>query len=472
MTKLINSFLSAKGLTIISKIFFLFILLALLLVGFNGLDKTGTLIRELRNTNLANLIVWSYWWPIIIILSIFFGRIWCMICPVELITSIFAKIGIKTKPSKFIKNGWAITIFYILILLVGINIFEIHRNPVYMAYYLLSIVAISIIAGFIYEKNTFCRYFCPVGYVLGLYSRLSFFGLRVGNKKICESCKDKSCISKNHTYNLEVKSCGVGIYPAEIKDNTDCILCAGCIKACEKHNDTNQKGRPNPRFRYIGFAHDLFKINKLKLSEFVFIFLVSGFVIYEILSEYNFTKELLLMIPELIISSLGIENKIVFSILNSFFLFVMIPAVLWFIPYLVSRTKKNKLGFKEYLINFSLAYLPLIAAAHLAKALIKMTSRMNYIEYSIKDVFGLKTAQAIYNGTIKIPKTSESIYFIVTILISTIFLFGLVYSFRTVKKINFKVLKNSTIGDFYYLIPIVYSSFFIITLILWRWVNL
>ncbi len=35
--------------------------------------------KVLRNTNVANLIVWSYWWPLIILSAIFLGRVWCTV---------------------------------------------------------------------------------------------------------------------------------------------------------------------------------------------------------------------------------------------------------------------------------------------------------------------------------------------------------------------------------------------------------
>ena len=31
--------------------------------------------KVLRNTNAANLIVWSYWWPLIILSAMFLGRV-------------------------------------------------------------------------------------------------------------------------------------------------------------------------------------------------------------------------------------------------------------------------------------------------------------------------------------------------------------------------------------------------------------
>jgi polyferredoxin len=67
--------------------------------------------KVLRNTNVANLIVWSYWWPLIILSAIFLGRVWCAVCPMELMTSLAAKVGLKRKPPAFLRSGWVMTAF-------------------------------------------------------------------------------------------------------------------------------------------------------------------------------------------------------------------------------------------------------------------------------------------------------------------------------------------------------------------------
>ena len=54
--------------------------------------------KVLRNTNLANLIVWSYWWPLIILSAVFLGRVWCAVCPMELLTSLAARFGLRRSP--------------------------------------------------------------------------------------------------------------------------------------------------------------------------------------------------------------------------------------------------------------------------------------------------------------------------------------------------------------------------------------
>lgn len=262
------------------KYFFLLMFLILIIIGFSAHSTDNEILIQLRNTNLANLLVWSYWWPTIIILSVFLGRIWCMVCPVEIVTSFFAKIGFKRRRPKFLLSGWGITIFYILILFVGIQGFAVHRGPTFMAVYLLAILGVSVIIA-LYEKNTFCRYLCPIGHLLGLYSKLSFLGWRVKDKSVCAGCKDKSCIDKKYRYNMNYKSCGVDLYPASIDDNSNCILCAGCLKTCDRYRSETETKRPNPQPVRTGFAQDLLSLKVLKTAEAAFLFIVSGFVIYE-----------------------------------------------------------------------------------------------------------------------------------------------------------------------------------------------
>ncbi|MCD4695425.1 MAG: hypothetical protein K8S16_04210 [Bacteroidales bacterium] len=49
-----------------------FVLLIFGAIGVTTDDKNFAII--LRNTNFSNLIVWSYWWPVIIVTAILFGR--------------------------------------------------------------------------------------------------------------------------------------------------------------------------------------------------------------------------------------------------------------------------------------------------------------------------------------------------------------------------------------------------------------
>ena len=468
MLKQINQAISKAYMPVSLKYLSLVAYIILIITGLAAYSTDAAFLKQLRNTNLGNLIVWSYWWPAIVIFAIFLGRIWCMICPVEIITTFFAKIGLKRKRPAWLLSGWAITIFYILILFIGIQGFAIHRNPFFMAVYLLVIVGVSVIVGSIYEKNTFCRYVCPVGYLLGMYSKLSFFGWRVKNIKTCESCKDKSCVHKNYRYNLNYKSCGVDLHPAAIKDNANCILCGGCRKTCGKYQSEQNVERPNPQLTYIGFANDLFQINQLKLAEMVFVLVVSGFVISEIWSEWDVTNNFLTYIPNHIKYLLNIENLLFGGFVYATFIFGFLPLLLWLIPFAISKIAGGTIALKNYFLTYGIAFIPIIAAAHIDKSILKTTSRLPYFEYLFKDVTGVSTAQQIIDGKIVLHNSPIWLNIMVSGLLTLFIIAGVWLSIRVVKTINSKnipVLPNRAI----YLIPIIYGSLFLIMILVWRW---
>ncbi len=466
---MINKILENRLFPLTFKIISLIAFLALMSIGFSTHSTDTALLKQLRNTNIANLFVWSYWWPFIIIGAIFFGRVWCMICPVELITSLAAKIGFKLKRPKWLASGWAISTFFIIILIVGINIFAIHRNPAYMAAYLTAIIAVSIIIGIIYERNTFCRYVCPVGHLLGLYSRLSAWGWRVKDKKVCENCTDKSCIHKNYIYSQNYKSCGVDLYPAKIEDNSYCILCAGCLKTCKAYQSKQNLKRPNPGFVKIGFADGLYKGNPLLIAEWFFLFIVSGFVIYEILSEFKSAKYVLLFLPNYFNTLFSISNAVVQSLIRSFYLFFFLPAIFWFLPYLIIRTGKGTLSFKKYITSFGLAFIPIVASAHLSKAVLKSASRIPYFEYLINDFQGIKTANAIVAKQITLQAMPVWSEWLITIAVTLILLIGYIIS---IKMINRLIDKLSITGNLLTLrlMTALYFLVFFVDVVIWRWV--
>ncbi len=468
MLKKLNKALNKAYMPLLLKYISLTAFAALVILGFSASSSDPAFLKQLRNTNLGNLIVWSYWWPAIVVGAIFLGRVWCMVCPVEIITSFFAKIGLKRKRPKWLLSGWAITIFYILILFVGIQGFAIHRNPSYMAVYLLAIVGVSILIGSIYEKNTFCRYVCPVGHLLGLYSRLSFLGWRVNNKNVCDTCKDKSCIHKKYQYNLNYKSCGVDLYPANISDNSDCILCAGCLKTCSKYQSEPNSDRPNPGFKHIGFANDLFKLKPLKMAEFVFVLIVSGFVIYEIFVEWKVSKHILMYIPNLISDTLAISSPFTFGIIKSIIIFGILPLLLWTIPFTIVKILGTSIKLKDYVLQFVIAFIPIIAAAHLSKAILKTTSRVPYFQYLFDDVSGLTTTQKILDGEVVLQQIPIWVNLFVSVLLTLVIGAGIWLSIKVIQKLNSRedkyLSKNSL-----YLIPVVYGGIFLIMVLTWRW---
>jgi len=75
----------------------------------------------------------------------------------------------------------------------------------------------------LFSKNIWCRYFCPLGAVLGIVRKLSPFKIH-RNASTCVGCGkcDKVCPA------------GLDIANVSEVNSADCISCLGCVKNCPK----------------------------------------------------------------------------------------------------------------------------------------------------------------------------------------------------------------------------------------------
>lgn len=445
----------------------------LLMVG-GLLADTGdpTFAKVLRNTNLANLIVWSYWWPLIILAAIFLGRVWCTVCPMELATSLAARVGLKRKPPRVFRSGWIVTAFYIGILVIGIQMLAMHRVPMRMAIYLLVLSGTAVLTGLLFEKNTFCAFVCPVGHLLGLYARVAPFGWGVRDKSVCRSCKDKSCVAKGNLYALQGRSCGVGLRPGALDDNANCLLCGQCLKACDWNRpDASSEERPNPGWFRRPWAHDLLTLKLLSTAQAAFLWVVSGFVVYEILTEWSVSKDMLLFVPNYVTNYLEIDAAIWARMIKAVLLFVVLPCVFWLPPYALFRIR-CKMRLVDYMRSWGIAFIPIMAGAHATKSILKMTSRIPYWRNAITDPIGISTANGIVDKTITLPARPEWIDPVVTVAAISLVGVGSLLSWIIVRKLNARASgenRDAAIDTLvFYLIPAIYGGLLFATLFAWR----
>jgi len=385
------------------RILALLVFVALMIIGFSSPTKDPVFVSQLSKTNLTTSFVWRLWWPLIVIMAIFFGRIWCMVCPVELVTSFFARIGLKLKRPRWLRSGWVITVFYMLVLTLGITVIEIDRNPAYTSYYLIFIMGVAIISGLVFEKNTFCRYICPIGFLLSIFSRLAGWGWRVKKGSTCDSCKDKSCIDRKYSYQLNYKSCGVELYPPRIEDNSDCLLCGGCLKTCKSYKSENHQERPNPAFVKTGLSYESLLSRPLKMAEWFFLFLLTGSMFFE-LNHFQIISDLAASLwPGETSLSSGMEDGFQKELTGLIYLYLLLPSILWFLPYLLTRLSGYRLGLSTYVKKVSLIFLPVIAAFFVAVAIMEIVTKFPYYTHILHDVKGVETIKAMLFRQIEMP---------------------------------------------------------------------
>jgi hypothetical protein len=447
MLKRINKLLEYKWFPVSFRIITLVVFLLLVLIGFSSPTNDSFFVNQLSKTNLTTSFIWRLWWPMIVLTAILLGRVWCMVCPVEMVTTFFARFGLKLRRPRWILSGWIITLFYMTVLSLGITILHIDLNPKYTSYYLLFIMGISILTGLIFEKNTFCRYICPVGYLLGIFSKLAIWGWRVKKESVCAGCKDKSCISSKYTYQLNFKSCGVDLIPAEISSNSHCLLCSGCLKTCKTYNTKNKPLRPNPAFVKIGFANDLLQLQSIRLAEWIFIFFLTGSLIFEMTHFKVISDISAALIQKKVSVFLNLKEGVVKDIANVLYLYLLLPSLVWLIPLLMIRLSRLKVSFNTYRKTISLIFVPIIAAFFSGLAIMEIVTKLPYYKYIVRDVRGVETIKAMLFKQIEMPQFpywTEWLYLFI-LLISLVL--GIIISYKVTRELAIKLnaQKNITI---------------------------
>jgi hypothetical protein len=267
---------------------------------------------------------------------------------------------------------------------------------------------------------------------------------------------------------MNYKSCGVDLYPAKINDNNHCILCAGCLKSCSRFKSETVSDRPNPQIERIGFASDLFQLRPMNWPEMIFVLFVSGFVISEIWLEWRVTSGLIWYLPDLISKEFLVNNSFFAGLIRGILIFGLIPLMIWILPYGIYRLWLKELTIKEYLLNYGIAFIPIIAAAHLCKAILKTTSRMPYFKYVHEDITGMRVAENIIRGDIVLNHNPQWVDTIISIVLTALMIIGILLSLKIIQKLNRKKAPGNP-GIIMNLIPLTYGFVFLLMIIFWRW---
>lgn len=99
----------------------------------------------------------------------------------------------------------------------------------------LAVLGVSLAGSFFYDRF-FCKYLCPMGAFLALFSKLSFLGIR----RDAETCIDCGKCDKACPMNIEVST-------ATTVTASECISCNECVNACPAAGALEVKSSPAAR---------------------------------------------------------------------------------------------------------------------------------------------------------------------------------------------------------------------------------
>lgn len=356
----------------------------------------GAMSEATQFTNLTSFLVWNVWWPFLVVAVFVAARLWCSICHLRLTADIFDRFGLKMRVPRLLKKyGTTVPIA------TGLGIFVVHSTVVsydvhhfgqYTAIFLIALMAYAAVVGIVFEKHSFCKYFCPLVGVLGNYTRVSPTELRSADLGQCKRCRDKSCL----------KNCQNKLYMGTMDDEQQesCLLCMRCVKHCP---NGNVRLSPRPYLR------GLWQSPKRTVAGTLAVIVLLGIVMGEVGEEWKVVDGWLLSVPTALTNAFGFETVLPvasgggYLIWEAFWVFIVLPlavfAICGSLAYLLVRTHNPF----EYVRIYALGFVPFILSLHAAKLVTTFNEHAGYLPGALTDPRGLETAQALDAGLRSVP---------------------------------------------------------------------
>ncbi|MFX1411543.1 MAG: 4Fe-4S binding protein [Promethearchaeota archaeon] len=215
---------------------------ALMLAGFVLAILTGFWGTPVGSRNFGVIFVWIVWWAAVIALLVpLAGRLWCAVCPLPLPGEWLQRRALVTvrpgsrlhtlglKWPRALRNIWLQNAVFLGVALFSAVILTHARVTALM---LASVALAALGLGLAFERRVFCRYLCPVGGFVGLYSLVAPLELRVKNPAVCRAHKTKDC----YVGNENGYGCPWMVYPGTLERNAYCGLCNECLRTCPLDN--------------------------------------------------------------------------------------------------------------------------------------------------------------------------------------------------------------------------------------------
>jgi ferredoxin len=182
--------------------------------------------------NLATKLTWTIWWAGIIFTFVSLGRVWCLACPFGALNEWTSRAAEPARrlPRPFRNLWWATGMF--VALTWADEQLGVVRSPRVTAWIVLGFAGLAVVVGLFYARRSFCRYLCPIGGLIGIYSMTAPVELRAGAAATCLGHRDKVCYRGGEAS----RGCPMFEFPQAMDRNNYCTFCAECVKGCARDN--------------------------------------------------------------------------------------------------------------------------------------------------------------------------------------------------------------------------------------------
>ncbi|HIJ45741.1 MAG TPA: 4Fe-4S binding protein, partial [Rhodospirillaceae bacterium] len=128
----------------------------------------------------ANAAIWSLWFPLVFLSVIFIGRGWCgLLCPMGAASEWANRLGPRLAIPAWVRwPGTPIVSFLVVTVWAQTAGARDHAEAIAIVFGSILIAAVAL--GFFFGRNkrAWCRHMCPIGLLLGVFSRIGAVDFR------------------------------------------------------------------------------------------------------------------------------------------------------------------------------------------------------------------------------------------------------------------------------------------------------
>ena len=135
-----------------------------------------------RLGHLANWLIWTLWFPLVFLSVIVTGRSWCgVLCPMGAASEWVNGFGLKRAVPRWLRWEGTPIVSFLVITILGQTVGVRDYASAILEVFGMTMLA-ALVIGFLYgqgtKKRAWCRHACPIGLLLGVFSRLGAVDLR------------------------------------------------------------------------------------------------------------------------------------------------------------------------------------------------------------------------------------------------------------------------------------------------------
>lgn len=226
----------------------------------------------------SQFLLWGIWFPFVFASVIFTGRSWCgILCPMGAASEWANKIGLQRKIPEWLKWEGTPILSFLVVTILGQTIDVRDQSDAILELFGGTLL-LALLIGFFYgkKKRAWCRHVCPIGLLLGVFSRMGIIQF---------SPKDPHPGGDQYT---EKGICPTMIAINRKQESRHCIQCFRCVKP-------TSPGGLYVRLRKFGDEIIRIRDHHPSFAEVLFIFLGTGIALggflWLILPEYQTLRQ-------------------------------------------------------------------------------------------------------------------------------------------------------------------------------------